>query len=517
MKLTIAIDDISIPLPPMITPDIRQRILEHVIELAARKGVEDVELVVATALHRRMTADEIQRMVGERVFRSFWPNDLSNFDAEDRDELTEIGETDQGEVVEISKRAAESDLIVYVNINLVAMDGGHKSVAVGLASYESLKHHHNVDTMLHSQLLHGPAPGHSAINDSATRMGRLLAASGVKIFQIETTLNTETFPSQLGFLNKREWEWSAKDQALMMAAKKANDMAPPRVRREFFRRIEAPYKVTGINAGEVEAVHERTLENLHRQQLVEVQGQSDIVVFGLPVPRPVQRELDPEPDPRALPGARLPVQHVPEQAARARGRRRDPVPPGARGSSTRSTTRATSTSSRRSWPRPPIPRRSRRSTRSATRPTRGTCTCTGRPTRTTACTRSTCGTGARTAATTAGDVIFVGGEPKSRRAPGLPPRRLAARRAGDGEGHGRLQPVDHVLPRAADHDRGRALRGRHERAARRAEGDGPGVPLGPAPAGARDRPSRSPRRRTTTGSRPTGRGPRRASLRGRRS
>ena len=105
-----------------------------------------------------------------------------------------------------------------------------------------------------------PREGHSAINDSATRMGRLLAASGVKIFQIETTVNTETFPSNLGFLNKREWEWSAYDQGLMMAAKKANDMAPPRVRREFYRRIEAPYKLTGINAGEVEAVHERTLD-----------------------------------------------------------------------------------------------------------------------------------------------------------------------------------------------------------------------------------------------------------------
>ena len=43
MKLTIAIDDISLPLPPMSTPDIRQRIIEHVVELAARKGVEDVE------------------------------------------------------------------------------------------------------------------------------------------------------------------------------------------------------------------------------------------------------------------------------------------------------------------------------------------------------------------------------------------------------------------------------------------------------------------------------------------
>ena len=52
-------------------PTSASAILEHVIELAARKGVEDVELIVATALHRRMTAAEIKRMVGERVFRSF--------------------------------------------------------------------------------------------------------------------------------------------------------------------------------------------------------------------------------------------------------------------------------------------------------------------------------------------------------------------------------------------------------------------------------------------------------------
>jgi lactate racemase len=282
MKLTIAVDDISLPLPPMRTPDIRQRIIEHVVEIAARKGVEDVKIIVANSLHRRMTSDEIKRAVGERVFRSFWPNDLMNHDAEDRDNLAHIGKTDQGEDVEINKRAADSDLIVYVNINLVAMDGGHKSVAVGLASYRSLKHHHNVHTMLHSKSYMDPREGHSAINDSVTRMGRLLKASGVRIFQIETTLNNDTFPSQLNFLNKREWEWSSFDQGLMMAAKKGNGLAPPRMRREIFRRIEADYGLTGVNAGEVEAVHERTLANLHRQQLVEVEGQSDVLVLGLP-------------------------------------------------------------------------------------------------------------------------------------------------------------------------------------------------------------------------------------------
>ena len=279
MRLTIAFDDISLPLPPMRTPDIRGRIIEHVLEIAARRGVEDVKLIVANSLHRRMTPAEIKRAVGERVFRSFFPDDLTNHDAEDHQNLSHIGMTDQGEDVEINRRAAESDLLVYVNINLVAMDGGHKSVPVGLGSYRSLKHHHNVHTMLESRSFMDPS--HSALHGSTARMGRLLAEH-LKIFTIETTLNNEAFPSQLGFLNKREWEWSVKDQATMLATKRANDRSPARIRREFFRRISADYGVTSIQAGETEAVHERTLANVHRQQLVEIDGQADIMVVGLP-------------------------------------------------------------------------------------------------------------------------------------------------------------------------------------------------------------------------------------------
>src|SRR5881398_1097128 len=37
MRLTIAFDDISLPLPPMKPPDVRQRVIEQVLELAARK------------------------------------------------------------------------------------------------------------------------------------------------------------------------------------------------------------------------------------------------------------------------------------------------------------------------------------------------------------------------------------------------------------------------------------------------------------------------------------------------
>src|SRR6202035_4343880 len=145
MRLTIAFDDISLPLPPMRSPDVRQRVIEAVLDLAAGAGVDDVVLICALALHRRMTEAELRHAVGDRIYDSFAPHGrLLQHDAEDPDGLAYLGQTGQGEDVEINKRAAESDLLVYVNINLVAMDGGHKSVATGLASYRSLRHHHNV-------------------------------------------------------------------------------------------------------------------------------------------------------------------------------------------------------------------------------------------------------------------------------------------------------------------------------------------------------------------------------------
>ena len=55
MRLTIAFDDISLPLPPMRAPDVRQRVIEAVLDLAAAGGVDDVVLIAALALHRRMT------------------------------------------------------------------------------------------------------------------------------------------------------------------------------------------------------------------------------------------------------------------------------------------------------------------------------------------------------------------------------------------------------------------------------------------------------------------------------
>jgi hypothetical protein len=124
-------------------------------------------------------------------------------------------------------------------------------------------------------------PSQSALHGSAARMGRFLSQH-VKIFTIETTLNNDVFPPPYHFLTKREWEWSLADQGAMLATRRALAVAPAALRRRVFRALEAPYGVTGVNAGETEAVHERTLAMVHRQQVVEVDGQADVLVLGLP-------------------------------------------------------------------------------------------------------------------------------------------------------------------------------------------------------------------------------------------
>jgi hypothetical protein len=182
----------------------------------------------------------------------------------------------------MNRRAAESDLLIYVNINLVSMDGGWKSTATGLAGYPSLRHHHNVRTMQHSRSFMDQH--RSELHSSNWRMGNVIRKVGPRIFQIETTVNTNIFgkTGPLSVLQKREWEWSLKDRASFAAVQAGLKPLPPRARRAFFHSWRAPYELTSVQAGDVEAVHTRTTEKVFEQHLVPVEGQTDILTMGLP-------------------------------------------------------------------------------------------------------------------------------------------------------------------------------------------------------------------------------------------
>lgn len=278
-KVTIAIDDISLPLPKMNRPDLRQSVLAILLEMLEQEGVTDVEMVIANSFHRRMEPFEIRWSVGREIFDAFYPHRLYCHDGEDPEGIVELGETELGEKVRIHRRAAESDLLIYVNINLVPMDGGNKSVGVGLCDYTSLRAHHNPQTIRASDSYfdHTKSP----LTDSCNRMGRVVNDK-LNVFHIETVVNNQMFDPRMQFFVKPEDEWNALDKVTFRIAQVGLGAMPRQLKRKVLFSVPAPYELIAVHAGATDAVHAKTLAYNYQQYCVPVDGQADVAVFGVP-------------------------------------------------------------------------------------------------------------------------------------------------------------------------------------------------------------------------------------------
>ena len=60
------------------------------------------------------------------------------------------------------------------------------------------------------------------------------------------------------------------------------DKTPQSLRREVFMRTPAAYELIGCYAGATEPVHDHTLEKCYEQYAVDVEGQADILITGIP-------------------------------------------------------------------------------------------------------------------------------------------------------------------------------------------------------------------------------------------
>ncbi len=279
MRVTIALDDISLPLPPMATPDVRQIALEVVLEMLGDHGVDDIHLIIANSLHRKMTETEMRRMVGPAIHKEYFPSRYYNHDAEDPDGVVELGRTRHREPVRVNRRAVESDLVIYLNINLVPMDGGHKSVTVGLCDYQSLRPHHEPQTIRDSDGYMDPS--RSALGHKVNRMGKIVDRH-MNVFHIETVLNNRMYADALSFLGKNEDDYTDFDRMKLAATRFTLSRLPRGAKRSFFHRIPGAFELIACYAGQTEPVHEQTLKRSFEQYSVPVKGQCDILLCGVP-------------------------------------------------------------------------------------------------------------------------------------------------------------------------------------------------------------------------------------------
>jgi hypothetical protein len=266
MKLVVAYDDISTPLPRMRRPDIRGRILEAVLSQAARAGVDDVTLVAARGLSRRMSDEELQHVVGERVFRSFFADGrLISHDAEDVDQLTVVGTTEAGDTA-LNAAAVAADLLVFVHV-AAAAGNGVRAVALGLGSSATV-------SRLSAQPDTGrPVPEAGQIEDQV--------AAACSIFQIEAVLDNSAYASPLSFLGRREWEWNVKDQTAWLGVHRGLSVTSAKTRRRILAAAPSSYAPIQITAGAPAAVAEASEAAVLGQRLVEINGQADVAIVGV--------------------------------------------------------------------------------------------------------------------------------------------------------------------------------------------------------------------------------------------
>jgi nickel-dependent lactate racemase len=137
-RVAVLVDDNTRPTPQyLIVPSILDELNE------AGVPDKDIEVVIALGTHRKMTEAEFEEKLGRAVTERV---EVYNFDCHDVGELINIGKTDSGVEVVVSRRVHSADLIIGIG-NIVphcysGWAGGGKIVQPGVCSVETIEATH---------------------------------------------------------------------------------------------------------------------------------------------------------------------------------------------------------------------------------------------------------------------------------------------------------------------------------------------------------------------------------------
>ncbi len=203
MKLTIVFSDRTQPVVPM-NYDVRQAIIERICEVAAQVGVDDVALIAATGLRRKMTDTECASVLGDRVCQSFLPGgNLMSHDCEAPG--IEIGRI-EGVPIVLNRRVAESDLVVSVTV--IEESPGDCQLATSMVSAEVAAALANPDVAV-----------------TTAEVSRLIYEK-VPVVAATAVLGQPVLPASVSFLSEREWEWRIADRMNFWWAKRVLNTVP---------------------------------------------------------------------------------------------------------------------------------------------------------------------------------------------------------------------------------------------------------------------------------------------------
>jgi hypothetical protein len=222
---------------------------------------------------------ELARMVGRKIMKEFYPRQLDNSDAEDPEDIADLGTTEEDERVQVCKGVVDSDLVIYVDSVQIPLNGGHKSVAVGLGTYESISNHHHPKMTAESP--HVMQPEGSKMHECIERLSRVVQKHA-RIMVMEASMNSAIYPPHLRYLGKPNDRCNFLERFLKSATPASLKLLPEPVRKTILRGVRSDYDPIEINAGAIEPVHVRTMAAMKAQMEISVSRQYDTMVFGLP-------------------------------------------------------------------------------------------------------------------------------------------------------------------------------------------------------------------------------------------
>ncbi|SDB85154.1 protein of unknown function [Raineyella antarctica] len=274
-SLTVVVTGLAVA--PM-AQDIRGRLVERILDVAAERRVDDVQVLLAIGTGRRLGAAELAAVLGRRVVDALGPDHLVvQHDLADPAGPADLGSTDRGEPVLVNRRLAASDVVVTVNVARTAADAGAGFLAEGVVARETLDAMH----------------GFSAAPDAQQRVAAVLA-DRLPLFAIDVVTDQQDVAAPFGYLGRREWEWSVPQRLALTAARRAGKVAPERLHKAMWEGMQAR-EICALTAGAPDQVAEATRTALADQQMVQVPGQADVLITTVPGRTPHNAGLPADP------------------------------------------------------------------------------------------------------------------------------------------------------------------------------------------------------------------------------
>lgn len=280
-KIVIAFDDISVPLP-LPKEDPRRIMVIEVLKKLKKAGVwrDKIKMICATGLHRKCTQKELNFLLGN-ITSTF---SVMNHDCRD---VVLLGETERGHIVEINRVVAESDALIYLSVPFLPMNGGWKSIAVGLGSYECIRQHHIPEVLENSSYMNPHSEMHKIINE----IGKYVAER-ISVIHVDVVVNNDFYS---GFVSKAWRKFKGRDNLKQRLLLSISNSMPLAIKSAIRNRYRAGYEVAFATAGEVEEISSEVLKEIYRHRGLKVGKKYDALIFGLPnmCPYNVNSELNP--------------------------------------------------------------------------------------------------------------------------------------------------------------------------------------------------------------------------------